>query len=167
MSGGRTVGAGVWGTGRVLDRFRRSKIAPLGVVPPGGDFIWANAACTAPALRTATAVTSAVRHRMVRLSHSSRRRAAGGLRTARERSTQEPSRQAVAQRAVLDDEVVAHCRALLSRLIRRRGSPRARRRDAWRRPALAPSVGARRRLGRSTRSTGSRPLHSFRAVSLP
>src|SRR4030095_4841566 len=105
MSGGRTVGAAVWGTGRVLDRFRRSKIAPLGVVPPGGDFIWANAAWTEPTLRIATAMTSAVRHRMCRLPPSARRRAAGGLRTARERSTQEPTRQAVDQRAVLDDEV--------------------------------------------------------------
>ena len=31
------TGAGVWGIGRVVALLRRSKRAPAGVVPPGGD----------------------------------------------------------------------------------------------------------------------------------
>jgi hypothetical protein len=43
MVGGRTLGAGVVGTGRVDDWFSRSKIAPPGVVPPGAGLIWPDA----------------------------------------------------------------------------------------------------------------------------
>ncbi|PYN53040.1 MAG: hypothetical protein DMD94_20170 [Candidatus Rokuibacteriota bacterium] len=40
------------------------KIAPLGVVPPEGDFIWPNASPGAPIPAATTATTNAVDHRM-------------------------------------------------------------------------------------------------------
>jgi len=42
-SGIGAVGDGACGIGRVVESWKRSNIAPEGVVPPSGDLIWLDA----------------------------------------------------------------------------------------------------------------------------